>query len=166
MAAIFNVPKIFEKISIVAMRWLAPGAGFGIMSGRRHRNFPASPSIAGDGVVRKYETGLEPLDARSGAASDVARIRLVLRRGVRRGPCQAHYHRLTQAALRPGCLGARPSATTDFSRSDLTPCAPVPRGPVWNGSGQAFWFTRRSPFTRGWFGWRVHTGGCFLLSRR
>jgi hypothetical protein len=105
----------------VAMRWLAPGAGFGIMSGRRHRNFPASPSIAGDGVVRKYETGLEPLEARSGAASDVARIRLVLRRGVRRGPCQAHYHRLTQAALRPGCLGARPSATTDFSRSDLTP---------------------------------------------
>jgi hypothetical protein len=165
MTAIFNVPKIFEKISIVAMRWLAPGAGFGIMSGRRHRNFPASPSIAGDGVVRKYETGLKPLDARCGAASDVARIRLLLIGGVRRGPCQAHYHRLTQAGASAGVSWRTAKRDDGLSRSDFTPArhlVAAPSGrfrtgclvhkakPLHPAGGSAGGFIR----------W------CFLLSRR
>jgi hypothetical protein len=63
-----------------------------------------------------------------------------------------------------GCLGARPSATTDFASPISTPARHLVAARL-DGSGQAVWFTRRSPSPRGRFGWRVHPLVLFIIAK-
>jgi hypothetical protein len=128
------------RIEQQALRALGVHAGdIGIRIPGRRMPDAAEAAIAGGDL--RFENG-----ARGFAEQQVARIRLVLIRGVRRGPCQAHYHRLTQAALRPGVL-ARGQARRRTLRVRFPPLRAISSRPRLDGSGQAVWFTRRSPFT-------------------